>query len=250
VANTSDSGDGAAETPSPVFVRLLLKLSGEALMGDRDFGLDPRFLARIAADVVQVHELGVDIALVVGGGNIFRGGHAEELGMDRGTADNMGMLATVINGLALQDALERRGATTRLLTAMEMREMAEPFIRRRALRHLERGRIVIISGGTGNPYFTTDTAASLRALELRCEVILKATNVDGVYDKDPKKHADAVHIPKVSFDEALQKRLRVMDATALSLCRDNDLPIIVFGLKEEGNLRRVVLGEEIGSRVG
>jgi len=250
VAKTSNSGDGPADTPRPVFERLLLKLSGEALMGDRAFGLDPRFLARIASDVVQVHELGVGIALVVGGGNIFRGGHAEDLGMDRGTADNMGMLATVINGLALQDALERRGATTRLLTAMEMRAMAEPFIRRRALRHLERGRIVIISGGTGNPYFTTDTAASLRALELRCEVILKATSVDGVYDKDPKKHRDAVRIPKVTFDEALQKRLRVMDATALSLCRDNDLPIVVFSLQEEGNLRRVVLGEEIGSRVG
>jgi len=247
VAKPSNSSDSPAE---PIFDRLLLKLSGEALMGERAFGVDPRFLSRIAADIVEAYELGVGIALVVGGGNIFRGGHAEELGMDRGTADNMGMLATVINGLALQDALERRGVTTRLMTAMEMREMAEPFIRRRALRHLERGRIVIISGGTGNPYFTTDTAASLRALELRCEVILKATNVDGVYDKDPKKHEDAVLIPKVTFDEALQKRLRVMDATALSLCRDNDLPIIVFSLEEEGNLRRVALGEEIGSRVG
>jgi uridylate kinase len=242
--------DRPAEGPRPVYDRLLLKLSGEALMGDRSFGLDPPIVSRIASDVAEVHELGVDMALVVGGGNIFRGAHAEELGMDRGTADNMGMLATVINGLALQDALERRGVTTRLLTAMEMRAMAEPFLRRRALRHLEKGRIVIISGGTGNPYFTTDTAASLRALELRCQVLLKATKVDGVYDRDPMEHADAERYEQLSFDEAIQKKLRVMDATALSLCRDNSLPVVVFSLKEEGNLRRVVLGEEIGSRVG
>jgi uridylate kinase len=240
----------SGEGPGPVYDRLLVKLSGEALMGAREFGHDPQTLDRIAEDIIEVQRQGVGIALVVGGGNIFRGAHAEELGMDRGTADHMGMLATVINGLALQDALEHRGCTTRLLTAIEIKDVAEPFIRRRALRHLEKGRIVIISGGTGNPYFTTDTAASLRALELRCDVILKATKVSGVYDKDPEVHPDAVLLPKVSFDQAIEKKLRVMDATALSMCRDNNLPIVVFSLLETGNMRRVVMGEEIGSRVG
>ena len=244
---------GESPTPamseSAAFRRVLLKISGETFIGPNPFGLDPDTVTGFAEEIADVHGLGVQLAIVVGGGNIFRGTLAQDLNMDRVTADHMGMLATVINSLALQDALEQRNVTTRVLTAMEIREMAEPFIRRRALRHLEKGRVVILAGGTGNPYFTTDSAASLRALELRCDVILKATKVDGVYDKDPMKHADAKHLREVSFDLAISDRLRVMDATALSMCRDNELPIIVFNLHKHGNIRKAVLGAAVGSRV-
>lgn len=232
------------------FKRVLLKISGESLLGEREFGVDPDMLGRIAREIAGVHELGVEIAIVVGGGNIWRGATAAELGTDRVTADHMGMLATVINGLALQDALERSGATTRLMTAMEIREVAEPYIRRRGIRHLEKGRVIVLAGGTGNPYFTTDTAASLRALELRCDVILKATKVEGVFDKDPEVHADAVRLNTVSFDRALAERLRVMDSTAVSMCRDNDLPIVVFNIRRTGNIKRAATGQKVGSRVG
>ena len=218
-------------------------------MGEREFGLDPAVVDRIAGEIADVHAQGVEIAVVVGGGNFLRGSKAAEFGTDRVTADHMGMLATVINGLSLQDALERRGVSTRLQTAMEIREIAEPYIRRRGIRHLEKGRVVLLAGGTGNPYFTTDTAASLRALELRCEVILKATKVEGVYDKDPALHRDAVRLDHLSFDRALTDRLRVMDATAVSLCRENELPIVVFNIRRPGNILRAAAGEEVGSLV-
>ena len=233
----------------PVFRRILLKLSGEALLGSRGFGVDPETVHRIAQEVHDVHQLGVQVAIVVGGGNFIRGVAASAQGLDRVVADHMGMLATVINALALQDALEKRGSPTRVVTAIEMREVAEPFIRRRAIRHIEKGRVVVLAGGTGNPYFSTDTAAALRAMELKAEVILKATKVDGVYDADPKKVPGAKMFAQIKYLDVLSRGLAVMDTTAISMCMDNSLPIIVFNLNVPGNLGRVVLGEKIGSLV-
>ena len=231
------------------FKRILLKLSGEALQGDRQYGIDPKVIDGIADELKEIKDLGVEIAIVIGGGNIFRGVQAEERGMERATADYMGMLATVINGMALQDALERKGVFTRVQTAIAMAQVAEPFIRRRAVRHLEKGRVVILVGGTGNPYFTTDTTAALRAVELDCEVILKATKVDGIYSDDPKKVKSAKRFDKIKYIDVLKKGLKVMDATAISLCMDNKLPIIVFDLLKHGNIRRVVMGQNIGTTV-
>ena len=231
------------------YQRVLLKLSGEALLGDRSYGIDPIVADQIARDVVDVRQLGVEIAVVIGGGNIFRGLAASAKGMDRTTADNMGMLATVMNALALSDALERHGATTRVLTAIEMRTVAEPFIRRRAIRHLEKGRVVLFAAGTGNPYFTTDTAAALRAMEVRADVIMKATKVDGIFTADPAVDPSATRLDSLSHHEVLERRLNVMDTTAISLCMDNKLPIIVFNLKTPGNVRRAVMGEPVGSMV-
>jgi uridylate kinase len=226
-----------------------LKLSGEALMGEQAYGIDPAVATRIAQDVAEIQSLGVQTGVVIGGGNIFRGLAASARGMDRSTGDYMGMLATVINALALQDALEKNGVPTRVLTAIEMRAVAEPFIRRRAVRHLEKGRVVVFAAGTGNPYFTTDTAAALRAMEMKAEVILKATKVDGIYTADPVKHPDATRYDRISYLQVLQERLQVMDATAISLCMDNKLPILVFNLKTPGNIKRVVMGEAIGTIV-
>jgi uridylate kinase len=234
----------------PVYRRILLKLSGEALMGGQDYGIDEQVLADLAAEIGELGTLGVEVALVVGGGNIFRGIRtSRDYGIDRASADYMGMLATVINSIALQDRLERDGVTTRVLSAIEMRAIAEPYIRRRALRHLEKGRVVIFAAGTGNPYFTTDTAAALRAMEINADAILKATKVDGVYDKDPVIHKDAKKFEELSYIDVLQRNLKVMDATAISLCMDNDLPIVVFDLSGRGNVKRVVLGEKIGTVV-
>jgi uridylate kinase len=233
----------------PQFKRILLKLSGEALMGKQGFGVDPEVASRIASEVTEVRQMGVQVAIVVGGGNFIRGVAASAMGIDRVVADNMGMLATIINGLALQDALEKKGSNTRVATAIEMREVAEPFILRRAIRHMEKDRVVILAGGTGNPYFSTDTAAALRAMEIKAEVILKATKVDGVYDADPKKVPDAKKFSEISYLDVLAKGLAVMDSTAISLCMNNQLPIIVFNLTVPGNLKRVILGEKIGSLV-
>jgi uridylate kinase len=235
--------------PAPHYKRILLKLSGEALMGDQPYGIDPAVATRIAQDIAEIQSLGVQTAVVIGGGNIFRGLAASARGMDRSTGDYMGMLATVINALALQDALEHNGVPTRVLTAIEMRAVAEPFIRRRAVRHLEKGRVVVFAAGTGNPYFTTDTAAALRAMEMKAEVILKATKVDGIYTADPVKHPEATRYERISYLQVLQERLQVMDATAISLCMDNKLPILVFNLKTPGNIRRVVMGEAVGTIV-
>ena len=239
----SDSAD------SPKYTRILLKLSGEALMGEQQFGVDPAVTTRIAKDVSDIQALGVQTAIVIGGGNIFRGLAASARGMDRATADYMGMLATVINGLALQDALEQQNVVTRVVTAIEMRAVAEPFIRRRAIRHLEKGRVVIFAAGTGNPYFTTDTAAALRAMEIKAEVILKGTKVDGIYTADPMLDPDATKYEAISYLQVLERQLKVMDATAISLCMDNKLPIVVFNLRKAGNIRRVVLGDPIGTTV-
>jgi len=237
-------------TPTvPAYKRILLKLSGEALMGEKHYGIDPAVATRIARDVAEIQSMGVETAIVIGGGNIFRGLTASARGMDRATADYMGMLATVINALALQDALEQQGVMTRVVTAIEMRAVAEPFIRRRAIRHLEKGRVVVFGGGTGNPYFSTDTAAALRAMEIKAEVIFKATKVDGIYDADPMVRADAVRYDRISYLQVLEQGLKVMDATAISLCMDNKLPIVVFNLHTEGNIRRAVSGEPIGSLV-
>jgi uridylate kinase len=233
----------------PHYKRILLKLSGEALMGDQPYGIDPAVATRIAQDIAEIQSLGVQTAVVIGGGNIFRGLAASARGMDRSTGDYMGMLATVINALALQDALEKNGVPTRVLTAIEMRAVAEPFIRRRSVRHLEKGRVVVFAAGTGNPYFTTDTAAALRAMEMKAEVILKATKVDGIYTADPVKHPEATRYDRISYLQVLQERLQVMDATAISLCMDNKLPILVFNLKTPGNIRRVVMGEAVGTIV-
>ena len=235
---------------APRYQRVLLKLSGEALMGDQQFGVDPAVTTRIARDVGEIQGLGVQTAIVIGGGNIFRGLAASVRGMDRATADYMGMLATVINALALQDALERQGVHTRTVTAIEMRAVAEPFIRRRAIRHLEKGRVVIFAAGTGNPYFTTDTAAALRAMEIKAEVILKGTKVDGIYTADPVLDPEATMYDSISYLQVLERQLAVMDSTAISLCMDNKLPIVVFNLLEPGNIRRVVLGETVGTTVG
>ncbi|HKW00586.1 MAG TPA: UMP kinase [Vicinamibacterales bacterium] len=234
---------------TPVYSRILLKLSGEALMGEQAFGIDPAITTQIAREIGEVQSLGVQIGVVIGGGNLFRGLAASARGMDRSTADSMGMLATVINALALQDALEQIGVTTRVATAIEMRSVAEPFIRRRAIRHLEKGRIVVFAAGTGNPYFTTDTAAALRAMEMRAEVILKGTKVDGVYTADPMIDRTAKRYDSISYLEVLERGLKVMDATAISLCMDNKLPIIVFNLRQGGNLRRVIMGEPVGTTV-
>jgi len=241
--------ESPAPPRSPVFRRVLLKFSGEALMGDQGYGIDQRVVERLAREVAEVRGLGVQVAIVIGGGNIFRGLQAAASGMDRATADYMGMLATVINSLALQDALERHGAVTRVMSAIAMQQIAEPYIRRRAIRHLEKGRIVIFAAGTGNPYFSTDTAAGLRAMEIGAEAILKGTKVDGVYDKDPVKHPDAQRFAEVSYLEVLNRDLKVMDSTAISLCRDNRLPIIVYDFTRPGNTLRVVCGEDIGTRV-
>jgi uridylate kinase len=229
--------------------RILLKLSGEALAGKQGYGIDPEVIADIASEVRDVVQLGVQVALVIGGGNIFRGVAAASRGMDRASADYMGMLATVMNSLALQDALEQLDVKTRVQSAIEMQEVAEPYIRRRAVRHLEKGRVVIFAAGTGNPYFTTDTAASLRAMEIGAEIILKATKVDGVYNADPLKHKDAVKYSTLTYLDVLKMGLQVMDATATSLCMDNNLPIVVFDLTRRGNIKRVVLGEPIGTIV-
>ena len=233
----------------PAYKRVLLKLSGEALMGEQTYGIDPAVANQIAMDVAEIQGMGVETAIVIGGGNIFRGVTASGRGMDRATADYMGMLATVINGLALQDALEQLGVVTRVVTAIEMRAVAEPFIRRRAIRHLEKKRVVIFAAGTGNPYFTTDTAAALRAMEIKAEVILKGTKVDGIYTADPMLVPDATKYPTISYLQVLERQLKVMDATAISLCMDNKLPIVVFNLREGGNVRRVVMGEAIGTTV-
>ena len=235
--------------PEPAYQRVLLKLSGEALMGEQPFGIDPAVTTQIAKEVAEIQQLGVQTAVVIGGGNLFRGLAASAKGMDRATADYMGMLATVINALALQDALEHQGVLTRVASAIEMRAVAEPFIRRRAVRHLEKGRVVVFAAGTGNPYFTTDTAAALRAMEMKADVILKGTKVDGIYTADPMLDKSATKYDDISYLQVLQERLQVMDATAISLCMDNKLPILVFNMKTQGNIRRVVMGEAVGTMV-
>jgi len=237
------------DTPPAAYRRVLLKLSGEALMGAQSFGIDRAVAAQIAREMAEIRALGVELAIVIGGGNIFRGVKASAVGMDRAQADYMGMLATVINALALQDALEQEGVHTRVVTAIEMRAVAEPFIRRRAVRHLEKGRVVLFAAGTGNPYFTTDTAAALRAMEIRAEVILKATKVDGIYSADPVTDPGATKFDTLSYLDVLDRRLKVMDATAVSLCMDNKLPIVVFNLRVPGNMKRAILGEPIGTTV-
>ncbi len=229
--------------------RVLLKLSGEALMGEQQFGIDPAVTTQIGKEIAEIQALGIQTAIVIGGGNLFRGLAASAKGMDRATADYMGMLATVINGLALQDALEHVGVPTRVVTAIEMRAVAEPFIRRRAIRHMEKGRVVVFAAGTGNPYFTTDTAAALRAMEMKADVILKGTKVDGIYTADPMLHPDATKFESISYLNVLERGLKVMDATAISLCMDNKLPIVVFNLRTPGNMRRAVLGEPVGTTV-
>lgn len=236
-------------TTTPAYKRILLKLSGEALAANQGFGVGTERIHEIAAEISDVHKLGVQIAIVVGGGNFFRGVAEQAKDMDRVSADHMGMLATVINALALQDALEKQGVYTRVQTAIEMNQVAEPFIRRRAMRHLEKGRVVIFAGGTGNPYFSTDTAASLRAMEIKADAILKATKVDGIYDADPMKVDGARKFNQITYMDVLKLGLKVMDSTAISLCKDNDLPIVIFNLNHRGNIRRVVLGEKIGSTV-
>ena len=233
----------------PVYKRIVLKLSGEALQGELPFGIDPRVIYSLAKRIKKLRELKIGIALVVGGGNIFRGVKGTRYGIDRSTADYMGMLATVINGLALQDALEKIGVPTRVLTAIEMQELAEPYIRRRAVRHLEKGRVIIFVGGTGNPYFTTDTTAVLRAVEINADIVLKATKVDGIYSADPIKFKKAKKFKSLKYIDVLKKRLKVMDATAISLCMDNNLPLVVFNLKKVGNIEKVIMGEKIGTVV-
>ncbi len=231
------------------YKRILLKLSGESLMGSRDYGIDSAVLGEFAEEIRAIKELGVEIGIVIGGGNIYRGLDQSVDGIDKVTGDHMGMLATVINALALQNALEKHGLFTRCQTAINMERIAEPFIRRRAIRHLEKGRIVIFAAGTGNPYFTTDTAAALRAIEIEADVILKGTRVDGIYDSDPEKNAAAIRFPEISYMDVLKNDLRVMDMTAITLCKENKLPIVIFNMNTPGNLRRIVLGEKVGSRV-
>lgn len=245
---TSTSGTQAAQG-GPIYRRVVLKLSGESLAGPQDFGIHAETIQALASDVNEIHDLGAQVSIMVGGGNIFRGTRQKQLSIDRATGDYMGMLATVINGLALQDALEKLGCHTRLMSAIEMHEIAEPFIRRRAVRHLEKDRVVIFVAGTGNPYFSTDTAAALRAMEIKAQVILKATRVDGVYDADPEKVKNAKFLDRITYLDVLQKGLSVMDSTAISLCMDNKMPIIVFNMNVPGNLKRVVTGERVGSLV-
>ena len=234
---------------SPFYKKILLKLSGEALMGDQEFGISSDVITSYAKQIKEIVDLGVEVSIVIGGGNIFRGISGAAQGVDRVTGDHMGMLATVINSLALQNSIEKLGVPTRVQTAIEMPKVAEPFIKRRAQRHLEKGRVVIFGAGTGNPYFTTDTAAALRAIEMETDVVIKATKVDGIYDKDPVKYPDAKKYQTVTYNEVLAKDLKVMDATAISLCRENKLPIIVFNSLDEGNLKKVVMGENIGTAV-
>jgi uridylate kinase len=234
---------------SPHYRRILLKLSGEALLGTQQYGIDPAVIRRLASEVAEIVGLGVQVGLVIGGGNIFRGAGLAEAGMDRVTADHMGMLATVINSLAMQDALERQGAVARVMAALQIHEVCEDYIRRRAIRHLEKGRVTIFAAGTGNPFFTTDTAASLRAIEIGADVLIKATKVDGVYTADPFKDPSAVRYRSLSFDQVLDQKLKVMDATAIVMCRDNDLPLIVFNLNNAGDLVRIVKGETLGTSV-
>lgn len=231
----------------PAYKRILLKLSGEALVGEQEYGISPAVVRKVSAEVKEIRELGVEVGIVIGGGNIYRGVAASTEGMDRTSADHMGMLATVINSLALQDALEKAGVYTRVLSAVEIPRIAEPYIRRRAVRHLEKGRVVIFAGGTGNPFFTTDTAAALRAMEIKAQVILKATKVDGVYDQDPLLSKKAKKFDALSYIEVLNRGLKIMDATAISLCMDHHLPVIVFNLNHKGNIKRVVLGQKIGT---
>jgi uridylate kinase len=233
----------------PAYKRVVLKLSGEALQGKLGYGVDPSVAGKVAGEVAEIHNLGVQVACVVGAGNIFRGLQAARAGMDRATADYIGMLATIINSLVLQDALEKKGVHTRVQSAIEIHELAEPYIRRRAVRHLEKERVVVFAGGTGNPYFTTDTAAALRAIEIGADSILKATRVDGVYDRDPEKYPHAKKFNQLTYLDVLKRRLQVMDSTAISLCMDNHLPIVVFNLMKHGNIRRVIFGEKIGTRV-
>ncbi|MEA1881281.1 MAG: UMP kinase [Candidatus Marinimicrobia bacterium] len=234
---------------SPVYRRILLKLSGEVLAGEQGFGIDPARAIQLASEIKSIHEMGVGIGLIIGAGNIFRGMQAASKGMDRVTGDYLGMLATIMNAISIQDALENVGVETRTLSAITVSQIAEPYIRRRALRHLEKGRVVVVAGGTGNPYFTTDTAAALRATELKAEILLKGTKVDGVYDKDPVVNSDAVRYENVSFSEVLSKNLRVMDLTAITLCKENTLPIRVFNINHEGDLKRIIEGEDIGTSV-
>ena len=234
---------------SPVYRRILLKLSGEVLAGEQDFGIDPIKATQLANEIKSIHEMGVDIILIIGGGNIFRGLQAASKGMDRVTGDYLGMLATIMNAISLQDALEKTGVETRTLSAITVSQISEPYIRRRALRHLDKSRVVIVAGGTGNPYFTTDTAAALRATELKAQVLIKGTKVDGVFDKDPVVYSDAVRYNNVSFTEILGKNLRVMDLTAITLCKENALPICVFNINNKGDLKRVVEGKNIGTTI-
>jgi uridylate kinase len=248
-SGSAEPGPAGAGARKPAYRRILLKLSGEALLGSRQYGVDPNFCAFIAAQVAEVQRLGVQIGIVVGGGNIFRGLAAAAKGMDRATGDYIGMLATVMNGLALQDAIEKAGVPTRVMSAIGMNEVAEPYIRRRAVRHLEKGRVIILAAGTGNPYFTTDTAAALRAVEIGAEVILKATKVDGVYDSDPLSNPGARRYDRLTYSEVLAQRLGVLDATAVSLCMENDTPIIVFDLNKPENITRVALGESVGTLI-
>ena len=236
--------------PETAYQRVLLKLSGEVLAGEEGFGIDPVKATELATEVKSIHDLGIDIGLVIGAGNIFRGMTAAAKGMQRVTGDYLGMLATIMNAVCVQDALENIGSVNRTLSAITVAQIAEPYIRRRAIRHLEKGRIVIVAGGTGNPYFTTDTAAALRATELGAEVLIKGTKVDGVYDKDPVVHSDAVKYDRVSYKEAIQKELRIMDMTAISLCKENSLPIKVFNINRTGDLKKLILGEPIGTLVG
>jgi uridylate kinase len=238
-----------SDSPAPIYRRIVLKLSGESFQGSQGFGIDAETVHSIAREVKEVSDLGIEMAIIVGGGNIFRGARQKSLAIDRATGDYMGMLATVINGLALQDALEKQGVVTRLLSAIDMAQVAEPFIRRRAMRHLEKGRVVIFAAGTGNPYFSTDTAAALRAMEIKAHVILKATRVDGIYDADPEKVPGAKMFERVTYLDVIQKGLAVMDSTAISLCMDNRMPIIIFNMNRPGNIRRAVMGEKVGSTV-
>ena len=249
VGATTTTTATAAADERVRYSRILLKLSGEALLGDRSYGVDPAFCAFIARQVAEVHRLGVQVGIVVGGGNIFRGLAAAASGMDRATGDYIGMLATVMNGLALQDALERAGVPTRVMSAIAMNEVAEPYIRRRAVRHLEKGRVALFVAGTGNPYFTTDTAAALRAVEIGAEVLLKATKVDGVYDADPATHPDARRYAELEYADLLRDQLKVLDAAAVSLCMENDMPIVVFDLNQPDNITRVAAGEPVGTRI-
>jgi uridylate kinase len=242
------SGVGG-KTHQPKYKRVVLKLSGESLQGTQGFGISGETVHEIAKELKEVHELGIQVAIVVGGGNIFRGGRQKGFEIDRATGDYMGMLATMINSLALQDALEKLGVHTRVQSAIEMHQVAEPFIRRRAFRHLEKGRVVIFGAGTGNPYFSTDTAAALRAMEIKADAILKATRVDGIYDADPEYVADAKFFAQITYRDVLHQNLKVMDATAISLCMDNGMPIVVFNMNQHGNIKRVVMGEQVGSTV-
>ena len=249
MSNDDRTSNQESTSPAPIYRRIVLKLSGESFQGSQGFGIDAETVHSIAREVKEVSDLGIQMAIIVGGGNIFRGTRQKSLSIDRATGDYMGMLATVINGLALQDALEKQGVVTRLLSAIDMAQVAEPFIRRRAMRHLEKGRVVIFAAGTGNPYFSTDTAAALRAMEIKAHVILKATRVDGIYDADPEKVPGAKMFERVTYLDVIQKGLAVMDSTAISLCMDNRMPIIIFNMNRPGNIRRAVMGEKVGSTV-